>query len=72
MVITLKDHNAAMTNTIMLLFVHVCVLEKKSDGITLVMWDQMCSVCLLCVSGRDWSQSQCGISVRISEHLQQL
>lgn len=54
------------------LCVHVCVREKESDGITLVMWDQMCSVCLLCVRGRGWSQSKCGITVRISQNLQQL
>jgi len=41
-------------------------------------WDLTCNVasdvlCLsACVSGRGWSQSECGISVRISENLQQL
>lgn len=74
MVITFKDIHAIRLHSCQIpCFAISCasVGRKKSDGITLVMWNQMCSVCPLCVTGRGWSQSNCGISVRISQHLQQ-
>ena len=48
-----------------------CVCVCVCNGITLLMWNQVFSVCLFCVSESDWSKTKRRISVRISYNLWQ-